>query len=264
MNPLIKIHGGKYYIKDWVINNFPKNYESMIYVEPFIGGGSILLNKKPSIKEVVNDIDKELINIYQTLITDPKELVNQLKTYNYNEETFEEALIDKNHPFDDNIDAACNEYIIKRMSRGGLGETFAWSDRLRGNKPGDENAWDNSIENLKHISNRLSNVIILNQDFKNILSLYNSKDVFIYLDPPYLQKVRSTFNNYKHEMSENEHIKMLEMINKSKALILLSGYNSLLYNDYMRGWNKYEKIVKNNSDQSKIKSIRTEVLWCNY
>ena len=53
MKPLLKYHGGKHYLKDFIISNFPAGYENMVYVEPFLGGGSILLNKKKSMRTEV-------------------------------------------------------------------------------------------------------------------------------------------------------------------------------------------------------------------
>ncbi len=262
MYPLIKMHGGKFKINDWIIDHFPPYYREMTYIECFVGGGSIILNKKPSFKEIINDIDKDLINIYQVLINDIDKLINQLETYKYSEEIFEEALRDKN--FDDNIDQACNTYIIKRMSRGGLGLNFAWSNRLRGDQPGDINAWENSIENLYDIKKRLNNVIILNEHFREVLTLYNDSDTFFYLDPPYMHQTRTSKENYTHEMSDTAHIELLQIINKSQTKILLSGYDSLLYNYNLKDWNRYEKIVANHSGQNKIKNKRIEVLWSNY
>lgn len=46
--PLIKIHGGKWYLADWIISLFPVNYQYMVYCEPFLGGGSVLLKKEKS------------------------------------------------------------------------------------------------------------------------------------------------------------------------------------------------------------------------
>ena len=56
----IKWHGGKHYLAAKIINLMP---EHIHFVEPFFGGGSVLLEKDPTgVSEVVNDIDGELTN----------------------------------------------------------------------------------------------------------------------------------------------------------------------------------------------------------
>ncbi len=103
--------------------------------------------------------------------------------------------------------------------------------------------------------------------------MYNDNNIFIYCDPPYLDSTRTALNTYKHEMSNKEHIEFLQTVNKSKAKILISGYESLLYNYNLKDWNRYEndpfphryeKIVSNHSAQTAVKGKRVEILWSNY
>ena len=51
-----KIHGGKFYLSEWIISHFPENYQNYIYVEPYVGAGSIFINKMPSTQmEIINE-----------------------------------------------------------------------------------------------------------------------------------------------------------------------------------------------------------------
>lgn len=43
------------------------------------------------------------------------------------------------------VELGAHEYIVRNMSRGRLGKDFAWSERLRGGKPGDVNAYENNL-----------------------------------------------------------------------------------------------------------------------
>jgi DNA adenine methylase len=264
MKALVKYPGGKSYLCNWIISLFPKNYENMIYVEPAVGGGSIILNKKPSTTEVINDINDNLINIYYAIKLCFNEFVNQLKFLTYDEETFKEALINSNLPFDDLIDAAVNEYTLLRISRGALKKNFAYSNRLRNNLPGDQNAWETSIDNLYNIRERLKNVEVKNRDFREILSKYTNENTFIYIDPPYMKSTRVSKDIYDHEFSERDHQDLLGLIIDSKISILISGYSSNLYNTKLKDWNRHQKIVISNSGQTKTKGFKTEILWANY
>ncbi|MBV6573885.1 DNA adenine methylase, partial [Acinetobacter baumannii] len=72
-HPLIRYHGGKFRLSDWIISFFPNHN---VYVEPFGGGASVLLNKEPSRVEVYNDLDDDVVNFFKVLRN--KELAKQL------------------------------------------------------------------------------------------------------------------------------------------------------------------------------------------
>ena len=69
MTPPIKYHGGKHYLAKRIIGLMP---EHIHYVEPYFGGGAVLLAKNPEgVSEVVNDIWGSLTNFWRVL-QDPK------------------------------------------------------------------------------------------------------------------------------------------------------------------------------------------------
>jgi DNA adenine methylase len=150
------------------------------------------------------------------------------------------------------------------MSRGGLRKNFARGERLRNNRLGDENAWETGIENLDNITQRLNGVTIYNKDFRWLLINYNDSSTFHYLDPTYLSETRVSKQCYEYEMSYKDHEDMLKLIVKSKARILLSGYDSDLYYSYLKHWKVTINHIVNHSSQAKIKDDRIEFLWSNY
>lgn len=265
LRPPVKTHGGKWFLKQWVIEHFPKNYMDMTYFEPCCGGASVFLNKIPSEEEIINDLDKGVVSIFKALRDEPKEFIDRIKKIKYLEETFSEA-VKRENDFEDYIDQAINEYILRRMSRGGLKKAFAWSERLRGGKPGDVNAWETMIELLPDIAERVKNVVILNKHFKEVIKVWDCENVLIYLDPPYLPLTRAKGSEdlYDNEMSVEDHIDLLNCIKDAKSKVIISGYNSPLYNKYLKEWKTVKKEIVNHSSQQKTKERRFEVLWYNY
>lgn len=89
LKPIIKWAGGKRRLLNEINNNLPSqnildNIET--YIEPFLGGGSMLLNivpKLPNVKKVyVNDINERLINLYKNVKYNIDELINILDEIN--------------------------------------------------------------------------------------------------------------------------------------------------------------------------------------
>ena len=152
IRPPFKTHGGKAYLAQWIIEHFPADYEQYAYIEPYIGGGSVLLNKNPSKMEIINDLNLGTIQVYRALRDNPEKFITALKKTRYCKKNFEQAKNTKTYK--NYLEHAYNEIVTRRMSRGGLGEAFAFSDRLRGGEPGDIHAWKTIIKTFPDISNR--------------------------------------------------------------------------------------------------------------
>jgi DNA adenine methylase len=264
VRPAFKCHGGKYYLSQWIVSNFPEKYVDMTYVEPFCGGANILFNKERSKKEIINDLDINIINIYRALRDESKEFIRRLNICKYCEDTFERASKKSLLPFDDYLDHAINEFIIRRMSRGGLKKNFAWSKRMRGGQPGDVNAWETAIENLPFLSKRLQEVYILNKKAIDIIQNFNEENTMIYCDPPYLHETRVSKSVYSSEMNTDDHIELAHILNSFSGKVMISGYDSPLYKRLYKEWNVEKKKIVNHSSQQKSKNKKTEVIWKNY
>lgn len=76
---LIPWIGGKQALCRAIISRFPADYRQMKYVEVFGGGGSVILNKERSAKEVFNDFNSHLVNLYRMVRERPVELQAALR-----------------------------------------------------------------------------------------------------------------------------------------------------------------------------------------
>ncbi len=82
---------------------------------------------------------------------------------------------------------------------------------------------------------------------------------FVYCDPPYLRQTRRKYYPlYKYDYSSKEHRKLLEVIKILPCMVMISGYESSLYREYLKGWtiHTFQATTHN--------GMATEWLWMNY
>ncbi len=274
LRPPLKVHGGKFYLARQIIQTLPQRRH---FCEPFAGGASVLLNLNPDRwgRRVLSDLNPKRVNLFLMIRDRCDELIKKLAGIEYTEANFKESTArDRQRPDGNPIEpgdamhAAIDYFVRMRMSRGGLGTAFAWSDRLRGGQPGDVNAWETIREGrdgLPAISRRLAGVEILNRDAIEVLAEYgNDPQWLFYLDPPYLHSTRTATTSYGiFEMNEDEHRRLATVANASTAAIALSGYESHQYRQWCADWSRATWSMPNHSAQHGKKQRRQEILWLN-
>lgn len=112
---------------------------------------------------------------------------------------------------------------------------------------------------LERISERLKSVIIEHRPATELLDRYDHPDTLFYIDPPYLWETRyknSKYQGYAHEMDNEAHHALLDKIVQLKGKVVMSGYESDLYNQRLSHWRKLTKATTAMNGKP-----RTEVLW---
>lgn len=254
LRPPIQTSGGKAGLCRWIIDHFPDEYEEMVYVEPFCAGGSVFLNKHASQQEVISDIDEGAIAIFKTLRDEPKEFISRIKRTRCTERAFKIALNKSEQDFVDYVDRAVNEYILRRMSRGGLKKTFASSE-----------AWGTIIAQLPSISERIQDTVIICADFVEMIKNWDEENTLFYFDPTALHSTgpEGSTETEENEMSVEDHMNLLHLCQNVRGKVIISGRSSPLYNRNLKGWKCRKRNVANGS-QTKSKDRRVECLWHNY
>lgn len=120
------------------------------------------------------------------------------------------------------------------------------------------NEWSSLSERILTVAGRLKQAQIERQDAFKLIDRYNRDGVLMYVDPPYLLSTRSK-RLYKHEFTFEDHQHLLDVVAHSKAKIILSGYDSPLYDLELKDWNT--ATFEQNAETG-VK--RTEKLWCNF
>jgi len=158
--------GSKKPIADKIIKMIPPHE---IYVEPFVGSGAIYWDKEPSKKEILNDLDTQLINNYR--------LLKKTKTRNFKTDldTIQEIQDHVNKPARTDGDKLMKEIAISCNTFGNTG---------RGKIYKESNPYK-KLRNIDEYQERMKDTTLLNQDYKSVIKKYDSPSTFFFLDPPY-------------------------------------------------------------------------------
>lgn len=254
---VLNYHGSKKRIAAWIIQHMPSHHS---YLEPYFGGGAVLFAKRPAPVETVNDLDGEVVNFFRVIQNpESREKLQEWIIYTpYARQVYDEII--RNVPEDPVGRAAC--FAVKCMMSQGfrMNGDCGWKKDIYGReKAYVVKYWNELPESIACMATRLKQVQIENYPALELIKKYNHENVLMYLDPPYVTETRGGRKNYNHEMTDRDHMELLEAIVESRAKIIISGYDCELYDFYLGNWKK-AKIAARTQDNRK----RTETIWINY
>ncbi len=254
MKTVLKYPGAKNRLADWICSFIPAHN---VYFEPYFGSGGVFFNKEPSRIETINDIDSNVVNYFKVLRTHPYELAKAIGLTPYARDEYLTSF--ETNEIDSDIEKA-RKFAVRCWQGIGNSNTYYNGFRSTQQTSGPRTAivWGNLPEKLIQAGNRLLLAQIENIPAVELIKRYNTPDVFIYCDPPYLCDTRTSFL-YKYEMTDEQHEELLSVLASHPGKVLLSGYDNKLYNSYLTGWNKVQK-----KTQAEAGIFRVETLWMNY
>ena len=94
MNCVLKYPGAKWGVASWVISFFPPHHS---YLEPFFGSGGVFFNKNRSNIETINDLDGEVINLFECIKSDPERLARDIYFTPYARASYDKASVSYTH-----------------------------------------------------------------------------------------------------------------------------------------------------------------------
>lgn len=262
IRPPVKWHGGKRYLAARIIETFPTH---RVYLEPFGGGASVLLNKRPCEVETYNDLDLRITRLFRVLREDGDRFVKRMRFFPYSQVEFDAAAEYPDQATD--FDKAVCDFVRWRQSFGGKGKSWSYTTgRARGGMAGDVNAWWTAIEALPAIVDRLRRVQIICQPAEEAIKRFDHSEGLIYCDPPYVHSTRSSGGRdvYGVEMSDLDHRSLAETLHQCKAKVVLSGYPSALYEELYGDWRRVDFDIANHAAGGKQKARETERLWMSF
>ncbi|MCK5056228.1 MAG: Dam family site-specific DNA-(adenine-N6)-methyltransferase [Candidatus Aminicenantes bacterium] len=234
--PILKWAGGKQQLMQQLLQRVPKNYRQ--YIEPFIGGGALFFALTPD-AAIIADSNPELMNLYRTVVNDVESLIEILKGFKTDKDSYYKIRFLNTTQLSD-VERAARTIYLNRTCFNGL---------YRVNKKGQFNVPYGDYKNpriyypeyLRAASIVLKSTTIICADYREVLAKHAREGDFIYLDPPYLPVSKySDFKRYtKEQFYEEEHIELAKEVKRLHELgchVLLTNSNHPLVYELYNGF----------------------------
>lgn len=252
--PIVRYHGGKWRLAPWILRHIP---EHRVYVEPYGGGGSVLLQKPRSYAEIYNDLDGEIVNLFRVARDNGETLARAVELTPFAREEFAQAY----EPDGDPLEQARRTLVRAFMgfsSAGASGQMTGF--RANSNRIGTTPAhdWMNFPDHLRAVFQRLRGVVIENRPAIDVMLHQDCEDAVHYVDPPYVHQTRHMRDRsqaYRHEMSDEQHRELAGVLASLRGAVVVSGYRCPLYDELFAGWTRVDSAAHADSARDRVESL---------
>lgn len=250
LKPPICRMGGKSKLRKTIIEMIP---EHTCYIELFFGAGWVYFGKEPSKVEVINDIDKELINLFKMIKYHAPE-IERLLQYEFSGRSIFEEYKNTSVEYLTEIHRAIRFLYLITQSFAGIGRTYGYGTNI---KPSPQIFYKNILIDLK---NRLRNTYVENLDFSKIIDKYDRDYSFFFCDPPYYNTA-----GYGNTFGKEEHLILRDKLKSLKGKFLLTINDDPEVREWYKNFNVKEVQVNYSvSKQQDARKKYNELIITNY
>jgi DNA adenine methylase len=263
--PPFGYYGAKQRIAGRIVSSLPPHNA---WVEAFCGSAAITLAKPPVPIEVINDLDDEVVNVFDQLRKNSDALCKAVALTPYAFEEFDNA---RNEVRSTDPLERARQFLVAAMMtvnsttahKGSCGFSYSQSF-ARGGMEARVSRWYNLPKRLARVVERLRTVRLEKRDARELVGMFSNRPAtLMYLDPPYF--VKRAYDYAIDAKDEKFHLELLEASCRSRAMILISGYRNKLYDSILttkNGWSQVT-IDTHTRDTTGKDYAKTEVLWNN-
>ena len=247
------------------------------YCEPFGGGASVLLAKRPASVETYNDLNSALYDFFMTLADDAafERFWRKVSVLPYSRQLYNECRANWREQADTH-ERVWRWYVVARMSFSGqFGASLSTAvTASRRERAGTVSRWQSALDALLAIHERLQRVQLENAHALRVLERYDTPDTLFYCDPPYPHETRKA-KRYEHEMTLDDHAALVDALLKLQGKAALSCYDHAVYAPLVAaGWRRVQwGTTTSAAGKTRATGIqgagsalrmqaRTEVLYC--
>jgi DNA adenine methylase len=243
--------GNKAKIAQKIVGYFPEHSN---YIEPFFGAGGIFFNKPKAKYNILNDLDGNVINLFNVILNKKNEFLELLELTPYSSELFKYWI--KNEEKEP-LKKALRFVYLSNFGYIGMNSTLIISTGQNSKKIALQNL-EKTINFLKDCSLQFTNF-----DFRKAIktvrfrSQSEKKSTFFYCDPPYL----GTGNNYSNSFTEQDLIDLFDILENTGCKFAVSEFDNLFILDQAKQRNLHVHII---GERRTLTNRQTEILITNY
>ncbi len=255
----VSYFGGKAWLADRLTSAFPTHRH---YVEPCGGSLAVLLAKKRSHMETVNDLDNTLQTFWRVLRDRADEL--ERACYLTPHSRAERELAYQFPPELDELEVARRVFVALTQGRTGSITRTGWRHNTKPTSTPLPVVLQRYSQRLAPAAARLQNVSLECRPAAEMVAAYGTERTsLLYVDPPYIvDKGLRRGGEYRVEMTKvGEHQELLDACLAADAAVVVSGYGSAVYDGMLSGWYRYE--IPMTTGQGNGHGRRVEVVWSN-
>ncbi len=261
--PVVKYPGSKWRLADWILAHLPP-HES--YLEPCFGSGAVFFSKPPSRIETINDRDGDVCNLFRVCREQPGRLAEVLALTPWSRQEQREAMVTPRtgEPVED-----ARRFLVRTWqsygarSFWGTGWRHATGAKVAGAGGGPivvTERWRVLPARVLAVAERLRHAQIECRPAVEVVARHAYPGCAIYVDPPYPLSTRGKTDSrfYQCEMSDAEHVALLDALDAHPGPVLLSGYRCALYDERLGRWQRVERVAMAEGGRRRV-----ECLWLN-
>jgi DNA adenine methylase len=249
------------------------------YVETHFGGGAVLMARDPAderlwlpghkgVSELVNDLNGRLINLWRVLQDEDAfaRFARKVEAI-----PLARAEWDRAHAHQYGCDPVADAvafFVDARQSLAGRmkGFTSVTRSRTRREMNGNVSEWLGAVDGLPAVHARLRRVLIESMDGVRLIRREDAPGTLFYVDPPYVHGTRASKDAYEFEMTDDQHVKLIDTLIRIEGKAIVSMYRHPIYDvlHERHGWRFAEIEIANHAAGGSNKRKMTECLWMNY
>lgn len=251
--------GGKSWLAPRLASVLPAHKH---YVEVCGGSLALLLAKKPSRQETVNDLDSVLMTFWRVLRDRPGDLERVCSLTPHSRA--ERALAQEISSELDELEVARRVFVALTQGRSGSLTRTGWRHDLRPVSTPMPVVLQRYAGRIGQAAKRIQRVSLECRPAVELVKSYGgARDTLLYVDPPYIvDKGIRRGGEYRVEMRSGKvHRELLDACLACDAAVVVSGYGSALYDSMLADWYRYE--IPMITSQGSGDGRRVEVVWSN-
>jgi len=217
MKTPITYYGGKQTMLKHILPLVPKH---TLYTEAFAGGAALFFAKERATVEVINDMNGEIVNFYETVVTKFDELKARIEKLLHSRMAHQHSWYIYNHPqWFTKVERAWALFTLSKMGFAGqLSNSFGF-DKSECRHP-KKIYYSKDAFNLS-LKERLECATIEHDDAMKVIARYDTPEAFHFIDPPY---VGSNMGHYANMFNDQSLDELLVLCTKLKGKFMLTMY----------------------------------------